>query len=75
MENDTIPYELLNRKGRREHAKRMRNKEYKDRVWKFRKHLFNMQERSARALEARLDRVRAATKKRNGRCNNPRFRN
>jgi hypothetical protein len=63
----------LNRKGRRTEAALARKAPHRNRVARFREHIKNQAERRQAGLEYRLRKVREATRKRKGRCNNPRF--
>lgn len=72
----TIPKEMMphaNRHQRRVQAKMNRTAEHRELVFKGRQEMEKVAVARRVGLEGRLDRVRAATKARKGRFNNPRF--
>lgn len=70
----TMPYELLNRAGRRERAARERKMPFTRIKEKMESIRFEQSRARAYGLETRLEAVRARTLLRKGKINNPRFR-
>lgn len=73
----TIPKDMMpdqNRQQRRSQAAFTRTTKSRERAYKARVHSDKVAESRREGLEGRMEKVRAATKARKGRVNNPRFR-